>query len=254
LTGGYQKDGDIGGILGRARLAGVAGMIAVGTDVEDSKNVLRLAEGHDNIRVSLGVHPHEAKTWTGDTEKALGDLLSSPLALFVGEAGLDWHYDLSPREQQEMVFRSQIRLAAELNKPLMVHTRSAPEATLQILEEEGASRVGGVIHCFTEDIDFAKRAVSLGFYISFSGILTFPKKNEAIKGAALWAPEDRVLVETDAPFLAPVPYRGKQNEPAFVTHIAKCLAELRGWDTEQVQRITTDNLEALCGWRPVFSS
>jgi TatD DNase family protein len=153
-----------------------------------------------------------------------------------------------------MVFRSQIRLALELGKPLMVHTRSAPGATLEILEEEGASRVGGVIHCFTEDVAFAKRAVGLGFYISFSGILTFPKKNETIKEAALWAPEDRVLVETDAPFLAPAPHRGKQNEPAFVTHIAKCLADLRGWDTDQVQRITTGNLENLCGWRPVFSS
>jgi TatD DNase family protein len=250
LTGNYQKDTNINDILARARLAGVAGAIAVGTDLEDSKNVLKLVESHDNIRVSLGIHPHEAKTWTDGTAKALGDLFASPLALFVGETGLDWHYDLSPREQQERVFRSQVRLAIDLNKPLMVHTRSAPEATLRILEEEGAPRVGGIIHCFTEDIVFAKRAVGLGFYISFSGILTFPKKNEAIKEAALWVPEDRVLVETDSPFLAPLPHRGKQNEPTFVTHVAQRLAELRGWDTAKVQKTTTDNLQALCGWRP----
>jgi TatD DNase family protein len=141
-------------------------------------------------------------------------------------------------------------LAKKLNKPLMVHTRSAPDATLRILEEEGASQVGGIIHCFTENPAFAKRAIELNFYISFSGILTFPKKSEAIRETAASAPEDRILIETDSPFLAPIPYRGKQCEPAFVTHTAKCLAELRGCDVKHISSVTANNMETLCGWRP----
>ena len=250
LTGSYQKDSNITGILSRAALAGVKGLIAVGTDLEDSKELLTLVGGNKNIRLSLGVHPHEAKTWSPDTEQCIRELFLSPLVLFVGETGLDWHYDLSPREEQEIAFRAQIRLAKTLNRPLVIHSRSAPEQTLKILKEEGASQVGGIIHCFTEDIGFAKEAVSMGFYISFSGILTFPKKNEAIREVAIWVPEDRLLVETDAPFLAPVPYRGKHNEPAYLVHTAKCLAELRGWDIEHLYASTTSNLEALCGWRP----
>jgi len=250
LTGNYQKDMDLESILHRAQIAGVCGLVAVGTDLEDSRNVLKLAESHDNIRASLGVHPHDAKLWDSDTEQALTELLQSPQALFVGETGLDWHYDLSPREQQELAFRAQIRLAKTLNKPLMIHTRSAPEATLRILEDEGASQVGGIIHCFSETPAFAKRAIELNFYISFSGILTFPKKCETIRETAAWAPEDRILVETDSPFLAPIPYRGKPCEPAFVTHTAKCLAELRGCDVKHIHRVIGNNMETLCGWQP----
>jgi len=248
LTGSHQKDIEAEAVLNRARLAGVCGLIAVGTDLEDSKNVLKLARAHDNIRASLGVHPHDAKTWDSSTEQELCALFESPLALFVGETGLDYHYDFSPRERQEAVFRAQIRLAEKIKKPLMIHTRSAPGDTLRILEEEDASRVGGVFHCFSEDLDFAKRAVDLGFYISFSGVITFPKKNEAIREAAGWIPEDRILVETDAPFLAPVPYRGKRNEPALLTYTAKCLAELRGCDVERIYRVTGENLKTLTGW------
>jgi TatD DNase family protein len=248
LTGTYQDGIDVDAVLNRARLAGLVGLVAVGTDAEDSKNVLRLAEKHGQIRVSLGIHPHDASTWNENAELALGGLLESPLALFVGETGLDWHYDLSPRDKQEMAFRAQIRLAKKLNKPLMVHSRSAPEATLRILEEEGASQVGGIIHCFTEGLPFAKRAIELGFHISFSGILTFPKKNEAIREAATWVPEERLFVETDAPFLAPVPFRGKHNEPANVLHVAKCLAELRGCNIKRLCQAMRGNMEALTGW------
>jgi TatD DNase family protein len=241
---------DVEDALRRAQLAGVHGVIAVGTDLEDSGNVLKLAESHDDVRVSLGVHPHDARQWDVNTEQALIELLRSPLALFVGETGLDWHYDLSPRDQQEQVFRSQIRLAKKINKPLMVHTRSAPEATLQILEEEGASQVGGIIHCFTENPAFAKRAIDLNFYISFSGILTFPKKSEVIREVAAIVPEDRILVETDSPFLAPIPHRGKHCEPAFVVYTAKCLSELRGCDVKHISSVIANNMETLCGWRP----
>jgi TatD DNase family protein len=249
LTGSFQEDKDIAGILSRARLAGVVGLIAVGTDLNDSEDLVAQTAGAENIRLSLGVHPHEASKWSPGTEHGIRKLLGSPQVLFVGETGLDWHYDFCTKEQQETAFRAQIQLAVELHKPLMIHSRSAPESTLQILYEEGASRVGGIIHCFTEDISFAKRAVEMGFYISFSGILTFPKKNEAIKEAALWIPEDRLLVETDAPFLAPAHHRGKRNEPAYLVYTAKCLAELRGWDLERVHAATVGNLETLSGWR-----
>jgi TatD DNase family protein len=181
--------------------------------------------------------------------QGLADLVADPAVLFVGETGLDFHYDLSPRERQEEVFRAQIRLARAVKKPLMIHTRSAPTDTLRVLAEEGAGEVGGIIHCFSEDLAFAKAAVALGFHLSFSGILTF-KKAEAIREAAAWAPEDRLLVETDAPFLAPVPHRGKPNEPAFITHTAAALADLRGMTPARLADLTTKNLEALCGWAP----
>jgi TatD DNase family protein len=195
------------------------------------------------------VHPHEAKSWSPEVGRDLEELAKDPAVRFIGETGLDWHYDLSPREVQEAAFRAQIRLARTLRKPLMIHTRSAPEATLSILREEGAEAVRGIIHCFSEDRAFAERALDLGFYLSFSGITTF-KKAEAIRDVAAWAPEDRILVETDAPFLAPIPYRGKPNEPGFVRFTAEAVAGLRGLSSRRLAECTTRNLEALCGWAP----
>lgn len=249
LTGSYLAPEAVETTLVRAREGGVTGFIAVGTDLEDSRTVLNLVRTHAGIQASLGVHPHEAKSWDETTEDALEALLREPGVRFVGETGLDWHYDLSPRDQQEQVFRAQIRLARKLKKPLMIHTRSAPQATLRVLREEGADEVQGIIHCFSEDKAFAEQALDLGFYLSFSGIVTF-KKAEAVREVAAWAPEDRILVETDAPFLAPVPYRGKPNEPGFVRYTADQVAELRGISSLRVAELTTRNLEALCGWAP----
>lgn len=249
LTGSYLAESEIGATLDRAREAGVSGFIAVGTDLADSARVLELARTVPCIQASLGVHPHEARTWEPDTDAALEALAADPNVRFVGETGLDWHYDLSPRDQQEEVFRAQIRLARRLGKPLMIHTRSAPEDTLRILREEGADKVRGIIHCFSEDKAFAAGALELGFYLSFSGIVTF-KKAEAVREVAAWAPEDRILVETDAPFLAPVPYRGKPNEPGFVRYTAQEVAALRGVGVARICEATTRNLEALCGWAP----
>jgi TatD DNase family protein len=249
LTGSYLPPDQVEATLLRARSQGVTGFIAVGTDLEDSRAVLELATRLPGVQASLGVHPHEAKSWSPDVEAALGTLLADPVARFVGETGLDWHYDLSPRDLQEAAFRAQIRLAKALRKPLMIHTRSAPEATLQVLEEEGADAVRGIIHCFSEDRAFAQRALDLGFYLSFSGITTF-KKAEAVRDVAAWAPADRILVETDAPFLAPVPFRGKPNEPGFVRYTAEAVAELRGIPPVKLAELTTRNLEALCGWAP----
>ena len=247
LTGSYVEGVAAEPLLARARAEGVEGFIAVGTDLADSRAVLALARSTPGVRASLGVHPHEAKTWEEGTDAELEALGADPAVRFIGETGLDFHYDLSPRAGQEAVFRAQIRLAKRLGKPLMIHTRSAPDDTLRVLREEGAS--AGIIHCFSEDRAFAEGALDLGFHLSFSGILTF-KKAEAIREVAAWAPLDRILVETDAPFLAPVPYRGKPNEPGFVRFTAQALAELRGLDPRRLAETTTRNLEALCGWAP----
>ncbi|BDU74215.1 TatD family hydrolase [Mesoterricola silvestris] len=247
LTGGHLGEDRLEAVLDRARAAGVDGLVAVGCTLEDSRGVLALARRTPQVRASLGVHPHDARTWDASTGEALEALLADPAVLFVGETGLDWHYDLSPRDAQEAVFRAQIRLAEKLGKPLMIHTREAPEATLRILREEGARR--GVIHCFSEDLAFAREALDLGFHLSFSGIVTF-KNAQAIRGVAAWAPPDRILVETDAPYLAPVPFRGKANEPAYVTHVAAQVAALRGLSPQRLAELTTGNLEALCGWSP----
>lgn len=249
LLGNPLAEQKLPDILARARRAGVGGFIAVGTDLEDSRHVLKLAHQEVDIQACLGVHPHEAKGWEATSGQALEALVSDPAVRFVGETGLDWHYDFSPREQQEAVFREQIRLAKRIRKPLMIHTREAPDDTLRVLKEEGADQVQGIIHCFSEDLPFARRALDLGFYLSFSGILTF-KKAEAIQAVAAWAPLDRILVETDSPYLAPAPHRGKTNEPAFVTFVADYLARLRGLSLATLADQTTRNLEALCGWAP----
>ncbi len=249
LTGSYLSPDQVEATLLRARSHGVTGFIAVGTDLEDSRVVLDLAGRIPGVQASLGVHPHEARSWSPEVAAGLARLLADPAVRFVGETGLDWHYDLSPRDLQEAAFRAQIRLAKALGKPLMIHTRSAPEATLRILEEEGADAIRGIIHCFSEDRAFALRALDLGFYLSFSGIATF-KKAESVRDVAAWAPADRILVETDAPFLAPVPYRGKPNEPAYVRFTAEAVAELRGIPSLKLAELTTRNLEALCGWAP----
>ena len=246
---GHEEDGDgLESTLERARAVGVGGFITVGTDLEDSRAALALAQARPEIRTSLGLHPHEASRWTAELASELEALLAAPEALFVGETGLDWHYDLSPRETQEAVFRAHIGIARKLRKPLVVHTRSAAEATLRILREEHAGDIGGMIHCFSEDMAFARQALELGFHLSFSGIVTF-KKAEAIQAVAAWAPEDRILVETDSPYLAPVPHRGKTNEPAFVSLVANRVAELRNTRPAHIAECTARNLEALCGWR-----
>ena len=170
----------------------------------------------------------------------LATLAREPEVLAVGEIGLDYHYDHSPRDTQKQVFAKLIALARELKKPIVIHTRSAPADTLALLESEGARDVGGVIHCFSEDRSFAERALDLGFDISFSGIVTF-KSSAAIQDVAKWAPLDRILVETDSPYLAPVPLRGKPCEPAYVVHTAKKVAELRGIALEALAEATTLN-------------
>jgi TatD DNase family protein len=247
LVGSCTAPDGVATVLDRARRAGVTGFMVVGTTLEDSRQVLDLVRTQPDLQACLGVHPHEASRWDPAVAEAMADLLGDPDVRMVGETGLDWHYDLSPRDVQEAVFREHIRLARRVGKPLMVHTREAPQETLGILREEGADRVGGIIHCFSEDRAFAVHALDLGFHLSFSGIVTF-RNAEAIRAVAAWAPADRILVETDSPYLAPVPFRGKPNEPAHVVQVAAQVASLRHLTPAQLGDLAARNLEALCGW------
>lgn len=228
-------------VLERARAAGVTNVLCVGVGgLEAARHAVALSETERDVFASAGVHPHDASTFDAELERGLLELLGRPKVLAVGEVGLDFHYDHSPRDVQAQVFRRFIAIAKEIKKPLVIHTRRAPQETLQILVEEGARDVGGVIHCFSEDRAFAERALDLDFDLSFSGIVTF-KNARSIQDVAAWAPEDRILVETDSPYLAPVPFRGKRCEPAFVAHTATKIAELRGISVSDVARITTRN-------------
>jgi TatD DNase family protein len=234
--------------LERAEASGVRGfvVIGVGNDLGPARAAAALAERRDGTFAAVGIHPHDAVTWTKDAHAELAALAARPGVVAVGEIGLDYHYDHSPRQAQREVFARLIGLAREVKKPVVVHTRDAPEDTLAMLQTEGARDVGGVIHCFSEDRAFAARALDLGFHLSFSGIVTF-KKAVAIQEVAAWAPLDRILVETDSPYLAPVPFRGKPCEPSFVVHTAKRIAELRGVALEALAEATTANAERVFG-------
>ncbi len=230
-------------VLARASAVGVQGFVVVGVgrDLAPARAAVELARRlPERIGAAVGVHPHDAVTLDEAAATELGALARAPEVVAVGEIGLDYHYDHSPRETQREVFARLIHLARDVKKPIVVHTRNAPADTLEILEREGARDVGGVIHCFSEDREFAERALDLGFDISFSGIVTF-KSSVAIQDVARWAPLDRILVETDSPYLAPVPLRGKSNEPAFVVHTARRVAELRDMPFEALCQATSEN-------------
>jgi TatD DNase family protein len=229
-----QFDDDREAVVARAREAGVGDLLIVGgVDEEDGhRRALRVAESL-GFPASAGIHPHEARLATDAVYDELRGLAREGRIRAMGEIGLDFHYDHSPRDQQREAFRRQVRLAREVGLPVIVHTREADEETAALLEEEGAREVGGVIHCFTGGTELARRALALGFYISFSGILAFPRA-EVIQEVARTVPLDRLLVETDAPFLAPPPHRGKRNEPAFVVEVARKVAALRGLAPEEV--------------------
>jgi TatD DNase family protein len=194
------------------------------------------------------VHPHAAGKFASDPEDAArqvnGAIDSQPLSRAVGEIGLDYHYDFAPRDVQQQVFREQIRLARRLKRPIVIHTREAEDDTFRILAEERASELGGVFHCFTGDRAMARRALDIGFHVSLAGIVTFPRALE-LKNVARMLPLDRLLIETDSPFLAPVPHRGKRNEPAHVARVAEVIAELRTTTVESVSAATSENFDRL---------
>lgn len=228
-------------VLSRARAAGVGWFASIGVgSLGAAREAVALAERRADVYATVGVHPHDAKTLDDALEAELAALLVRDRVRALGEVGLDFHYEHSPRDVQGEVFRRMVGLARTVRKPLVIHTRSAPAETLAILQSEGAREVGGVIHCFSEDTAFARRALDLGFYLSFSGILTF-RNAHSVHEAAREAPGDRILVETDSPYLAPVPVRGRPCEPAYVAHTARRLAELRGVSFEQIADETTQN-------------
>jgi TatD DNase family protein len=240
-----QFDADRDAVVARAREAGVTDMLVVGGVDEEAGYRRALGVAAElGLPASAGIHPHEARLATEETYTELGELARAGKIVALGELGLDFHYDHSPRDVQREVFRRQVRLAVEVGLPVIVHTREADAETADLLEREGAGQIGGVIHCFTGGEELARRALALGFYISFSGIVAFPRA-EVIQEVARTAPEDRILVETDSPFLAPPPYRGKRNEPAFVVEVARTVARLRGVPLEAVGRAAAANFRRL---------
>ena len=244
-----EFDHDRVAVVERAREAGVSEMLIVGGFDEGLGHRRALAVGQElGLPVSAGIHPHEARIATEVLLDELRGLGRDGRIVAVGEVGLDFHYDHSPREIQLDVFRLQVRLAREVGLPLIVHTREADLETALVLEEEGAREIGGVIHCFTGSAELARRALDLGFFISFSGIVTFPR-SDGIQEVARTMPIDRLLIETDAPFLAPPPHRGKRNEPAFVLEVARKVAALRGAALHDIGEASRRNFHRLFGRR-----
>jgi TatD DNase family protein len=238
-------DADRDEVLSRAREAGINAVIAIGCDLETSRRAVESADRNEMIYATIGVHPHEARHIDSTTLAELETLAAHKKVVGYGEIGLDYYYLHSPKETQQKQFRLQIGLAKTLGLPIVIHSRDAKEDTLAILKEEGARSVGGVMHCFTGDLDMARAAIELGFSISFSGVLTFANAG-ALRETARALPLDRLMIETDCPYLTPVPHRGRRNEPAYVRHTADTLAGLHPSQTpEEVMKITTDNAARL---------
>ena len=239
--------GDESAVLARARTAGVAGMLTNGTRLDQFDKVRAIAERHGNIWCSVGVHPHEAKEEGQRTPDRLIDAARHPKVIGIGETGLDYYYEHSDRARQQASFRAHIAAARLTGLPLIVHTRDAEEDTAEILAHEmGKGAFAGVIHCFTASAAFAEKALDLGLYISISGIVTF-KNAKDLQANVAALPADRLLIETDAPFLAPVPHRGRTCEPAYVADTARFLAKLRGVDTQELAATTAHNFFSLFG-------
>jgi TatD DNase family protein len=229
-------------IIARAKRAGVKTLVTICTKIEEFPTVRQIAESDRDVWCSVGVHPHEAAKESAITSETLVGFARNPKVVGIGETGLDFYYEHSPREQQEASFRAHITAANEAGVPLIVHTRDADPETIAILEEERPR--AGVIHCFSTGRELAERALKLGFYISLSGIVTF-KTAQGLREIVRDLPMDRLLVETDAPYLAPVPLRGKTNEPSFITHTAALVAELKGVSPEDLAAATTKNFFTL---------
>jgi TatD DNase family protein len=250
---GSRFDADRAEVLARAREAGVTPMVVVGTGarLDEIRRAVDLAEREPDVFATVGVHPHDAAQIDAAGWQTLADYARHPRVVAVGETGLDYYYDHSPREAQADGFRRQIRLARELGKPIVCHIRDAHAESAALLKEEGAPEVGGVIHCFTGGPEEAKAYVALGFHVSFSGIVTFGGKSaDPIRAALREVPLDRLLVETDAPFLAPVPKRGQRNEPAFVVHTAELVARELGVPLPEIASQTFANAARLFGLTP----
>jgi TatD DNase family protein len=247
---GEEFDADRDEVLARARAAGVRAILNVGTGDPHGghfERAVAVAEKYEGVSAAVGVHPHDAKLFDEAAERLILEYVGGGRVVAVGEIGLDYHYDNSPREVQREVFRRQLHLARAEGLPVIIHSRDADEETLEILRAEyGATERGGVLHCFGGGPALAEGALALGFYISFAGNVTF-KKADALREVARTIPPARLLVETDCPYLAPVPHRGRRNEPAHVVETARFLAELRGVSHEELGRTTSENFSRLFG-------
>ena len=233
-------------VMERARLAGVTAMVTISTRISTQDRVTALVEAYPNVWCTAGVHPHQAEEEAAElSQQSLVSLARHPKIVGIGESGLDYHYDKSPRDVQIESFRTHVRACLETGLPLVVHSREAEDDTIRIIQEESAGqRLAGVLHCFSGSAAFAEAGLELGFHISFSGILTF-RKSEALRTIAASVPLDRLLVETDAPYLAPEPMRGKRNEPAHVVLTATCLALVKSVTIDRMAAVTTANAKRL---------
>jgi TatD DNase family protein len=237
-----QQPGGIAAVIARAKAQGVEHFLNVSVSLEDFPQVLQTAQEFDEVSASVGAHPNEQAILVEADE--LIRLGSETKVKAVGETGLDYYRHPETALRQQANFRAHIQAAKALNKPLIIHTRCAKEDTLKIMKKERVEDIGGVLHCFTEDWDMAQRAIEMNFYISFSGIVTF-KNAQTIQNVAKEVPLERMLIETDAPYLAPIPYRGKPNEPAYIRHTAEFIANLRGISIEELAQQTSKNFELL---------
>ena len=235
----YRKDLDA--VLRRAGDGGVTAIINASFDVPSSEAAVRLAEGHGNVYASVGVHPHDAKTLNIDGLERLEELAADPKVVAVGEIGLDFYRDLSPRRTQEDAFRLQIGLAKKVGLPIIIHDRDAHQRTMHILKDEKVSH--GVLHCFSGDLNLARQGIELGLCISFAGPITY--NGRKAREILTWIPQDRILIETDCPYLTPVPYRGKRNEPAYVRYVLERVAQVLDRPVEEVDRLTETNSRTL---------
>lgn len=225
----------------RAKDAGVCRMVVVGWDASSSERAVKIAEELDEAYAACGFHPHDSKFFREEEHiQLLKRLISQPKTVALGEIGLDYYYDNSPRNVQRSVFERQLCLAKELNVPVIIHLRDAYEDALSIIRDVGLPQRGGVLHCYSGGTKFLERSLSLGLYISFAGIVTFPKAVD-LREASRLVPEDKLLIETDAPYLAPKPYRGRRNEPAYLIHVLREIARVRGGDEAELAKITYEN-------------
>ena len=240
-------DSDRPAVVERAKAAGVTRVLAIGSGTGPGTLdcAIKLAEAFEGLDASIGIHPHEAALATEEDFRLLAELAKHSAVIAWGEIGLDFHYDHSPRDVQREVFARQLKLAAEQQLPVIIHTREAEEDTLKLLQENwGRPEIGGILHCYSGSLALAQAGLEMGFLVSFAGMLTFPKAHN-VREVAQKVPMERLLIETDAPFLAPVPHRGKRNEPSFVVETARALAQLKGTSIDVIGRQTSENYRRL---------
>lgn len=235
---------DLDEVIQRASDAGVERMIVCGYDLQSSESAVQLANAYESVFATVGIHPHDAKSYDEHAENILKKLAADRKALAIGEIGLDFHYNFSPREKQFAAFEAQIQLAKKLGLPIVVHSRESNPEALEILKSRSRDIVGCVFHCFSGDADFAREVLEMGFYIGIDGPITY-KASQKLRDVVAMCPLDRLLIETDCPYLTPVPHRGKRNEPAYVVYVAEQIAAIKGLTLEVLAQTTTDNAKKL---------